>query len=180
MIRNFCKNNIGNCLFSVNWSISSPVVSCSIVLYTCPSPPRLYLLSSYYYQIFNIDGVAIHVLSICHQDMWKKSIGTYLFNEFQPFFYQILAFFSVFLQFLPWCTLCKTHTTHLYLSHWTCYHTWVASDNGLVCMCCYYHSQLIIPYLAKILGYWVLVESKWCHYVMVEADSYLKCFSHPY
>ncbi len=28
--------------------------------------------------------------------------------------------------------------------------------------------------MAQILGFWSLVESKWCHYVMVEADSQLK------
>ncbi len=30
------------------------------------------------------------------------------------------------------------------------------------------------PYLAHILGFGSLVDSKWCHYIMVEADSHLK------
>ncbi len=49
---------------------------------------------------------------------------------------------------------CLTHTTHLYLSHWTWYHTSIASNNVIFCMSCYYHSHLIISYLAQILGFW--------------------------
>ena len=35
-------------------------------------------------------------------------------------------------------------------------------------------TQFYSPYLAHILGFGSLVESKWCHYVNVEADSHLK------
>ncbi len=69
---------------------------------------------------------------------------------------------------------CLAHTTHHYLSHWTCNHTWIASNNVIFCMSCYYHSHLIIPYLAQVLGFRVTCGAEWCHYVMVEADSHLK------
>ncbi len=68
--------------------------------------------------------------------------------------------------FLPWCTLLYSHYTHLYLSHWICNHTWISSNNVLFCMSCYYHSHLIIPYLAQILGFWVACGVKMmslCH-----------------
>ncbi len=42
--------------------------------FTCPPRPHT-LLSSHYRQTFWIDVVSIHVLGICHQDMWKKSMG---------------------------------------------------------------------------------------------------------
>jgi hypothetical protein len=35
-------------------------------------------------------------------------------------------------------------------------------------------TQLIPPYMAQILGFWVTCGVKRCHYVMVEADSHLK------
>jgi hypothetical protein len=38
-------------------------------------PPPNTLLSWYYYQILCLDVVAIHVLSICHKDMWKNPLG---------------------------------------------------------------------------------------------------------
>jgi hypothetical protein len=41
-------------------------------------------------------------------------------------------------------------------------------------MSCYYHSQLLIPYLAQIMGFWVTCLVKQCHYVMVEAESNLQ------
>jgi hypothetical protein len=56
---------IGKCLISVILSILAPIFELSIVFLFPPNT----LLSSYYYQIFCIDVVAIHVLSICHQDM---------------------------------------------------------------------------------------------------------------
>ena len=60
-------------LFSVILSILAPFVALFTVFYLF-SPPDT-LLSSYYCQLFCIDVVAIHVLSICHQDMWKKPLG---------------------------------------------------------------------------------------------------------
>ncbi len=174
----------------------------------------------------------VSAIKICE----KKSIQTFLFIGFLLFFYPFSAFFTVFLPFLT-DVHCYTHTPHLYLSHWTCSHTWTASNNVLFCMSCYYHSHPIIPYLAQILGFWVtggvkmmslchgwgrqppqtashihfrhiqsvwahwyavhehtvsalhshthptwlifwdsvsLVESTWCDYVMVEAESHLK------
>ena len=53
-------------------SILAPFVALFTVFYLF-SPPDT-LLSSYYCQLFCIDVVAIHVLSICHQDMWKKHL----------------------------------------------------------------------------------------------------------
>ncbi len=155
------------------------------------------------------------------------------FCYFSTHFWHFSVYFS---RFYP-DVCCSTHTTHLYLSHWTCNHTLIASNNVIFCMSCYDHSHLIISYLAQILGLWVtcgvkmmwlchgwgwqppqtaswihirhiksgwaqcyavhghtvsalhsyihptwlrfggsgsLVESKWCDYVMVEADSHLK------
>ena len=51
-------------------SILAPFVALFTVFYLF-SPPDT-LLSSYYCQLFCIDVVAIRVLSIHHQDMWKK------------------------------------------------------------------------------------------------------------
>jgi hypothetical protein len=62
---------------------------------------------------------------------------------------------------------CLTHATHLYLSHWTCNHTWISSNNVIFCMSCYYYNfLLIISYLAQISGFWVTcrVKMMWlCH-----------------
>ncbi len=83
--------------------------------------------------------------------------------------------FSVYSSHIYPDVRCLTHTTHLYSSHWTCNHTWIASNNVIFCMNCYYHSHLIISF--TWLRFWCSgshVESKWCDYVMVEADSYLK------
>jgi hypothetical protein len=65
-------------------SILAPFVALFSVFYLF-SPPDT-LLSSYYCQLFFIDVVAIHVVSICHQDMWEKTIGTFLFIGFPLFF----------------------------------------------------------------------------------------------
>jgi hypothetical protein len=58
---------MGNCLFSMILSILALFVVLFTVFYLF-SPPDT-LLSSYYCQLFCIDVVAIHVLSIFHQDM---------------------------------------------------------------------------------------------------------------
>jgi hypothetical protein len=109
-------------------------------------------------------------ITICE----KKSNGTFLFIGFWLFLYPFSAIFSVFHWFLPWCTLLISYYTPI-LIHWTCNQSWLASNNVLFCLSRGYHSHLSTPYLAQILGLWVsIVESKWCHYIMVEADSHLK------
>ena len=67
------------------------------------------------YQILYLDVVAIHILSIWHQGMCKKSIGSFLFIWFPLFFNPFLAFFSVFLPFLPWCMLFNSYYTPLFI-----------------------------------------------------------------
>ncbi len=53
-------------------SILAPFVALLLLtVFYLFSPPDT-LLSSYYCQLFCIDVVAIHVLSIYHQDVWKK------------------------------------------------------------------------------------------------------------
>ncbi len=72
---------------------------------------------------------------------------------------------------------CLMHAVQLILHTITYHtehnHTWIASNNAIFCMSCYYHSHLIIPYLDQILGFWVICGVKWCHYVMDEANSHL-------
>jgi hypothetical protein len=87
IIKSFSKKSIGNCLFSMILSILAPFVAHFTVFYLF-SPPDT-LLFSYYCQLFCIDVVAIHVLSICHQNMWKIIIGTFLFIGFLLFFYTL-------------------------------------------------------------------------------------------
>jgi hypothetical protein len=84
------KKSIGKCLFSMKKSFLAPVFAFFTVFYLFPPPNTL--LSCYYYQILCLDIVDIHVLSIWHQDMWKKSIGTFLFIGFLLFFYPFLVF----------------------------------------------------------------------------------------
>jgi hypothetical protein len=111
------------------------------------------------------------------KDMWKESIGSFLFIGF-PLFSTHFQHFSVYSSS---DLRCYTHTTHLYLSHWTCNHSWIAFINVLFCMSCYYHSHLIIPYLAQILGFWVTCGVKMmslCHGWCWQPP--LNCFPHPY
>jgi hypothetical protein len=68
-IKSLAKIIIGNCLFSVILFILAPIFALSTVFYLFPPPNTL--LSFYYYQLFYVDLAAIHVLSICHQDMCK-------------------------------------------------------------------------------------------------------------
>ncbi len=46
----------------------------------------------------------------------KKSIGSFLFIGFPIFIYPFLAFFSVFLPFLPWCMLFNSYYTPLLIT----------------------------------------------------------------
>ncbi len=58
------------------------------------------------------------------------------------------------------------HTFTYHNEHWTCNHTWIASNNVIFCMSCYYNFHLIISYLTHILGFWVTcgVKMMWlCH-----------------
>ncbi len=133
-------------------SILAPIFVLFPVIYLFPPPNTL--LSCYYYQIFCWDVVPLHVLSICHQDMWKNPLGLSCLLDF-CYFSTHFQHFSVYSsRFYP-DVGCQTHTTHLYLLHWTCNYTWLATNNVLFCMSCYYHSHWIIPYLAQILGFWV-------------------------
>ncbi len=140
----------------------------------CLFPPLNTLLSCYYYQIFCLYVVAIQVLSLWHQDMGAKINWVFLVSWISTIFLPILGIFSVYSSCFYPDVCCLIHTTHHYLSHWTCNYTYIASNNFILCMSCYYCSHLIIPYLAQILGFWVTWEVKWCHYVMVEAGSHLK------
>ncbi len=191
-------------------------------------PPSKTLLSWHCYQILCLDAVTIHALSICHQDMWRNPLGLSCVLNFCYFtihFWHFSVYSSCFYPDVH----CLTHTTHHYVSHWTCNHTWIASNNVIFCMSCYYHFHLFIPYVTcgvkmmslchgwdwqppqtashihvrhiqsiwahwyavhwhmvaalhsythptwlRILGAGSHVESKWCHYVMVEADSHPK------
>jgi hypothetical protein len=166
----------------------------------------------------------------------KNPLGLSCIMDFRYFSTHFWHFSMFSSQFYP-AIHCLTHATHLYLSHWTSNHTWIASNNVIFCMSCYYNFHLIVSYLAQILGFWVtcgvkmmwlchgwgwqppqtashihirhiksawahcyavhghtvaalhsyshptwlrfwgsgsLVESKWCDYVMVEADNHLK------
>ena len=87
------QKNIGNCLFSVILSILAPNFAVSTVFYLFPPPKTL--LSSYYYQIFCINIVAIHVLSICHQDMWKNLLEISCLLDF-CYFSTTFQHFSVY------------------------------------------------------------------------------------
>ncbi len=157
------KKSIGKCLFSVILSILAPILAFFTVFYLFPSPNTL--LSSYYYQISCLDVDAIHALNIWHRDMWKNPLGFSYLLDF-PYFCTHFTHFSVYSSRFHPDERCWTHTTHLYLSHWTWYHTWIASKKVICCMSCYYHSHLIIPYLAQILGFWVTCGVKMmslCH-----------------
>jgi hypothetical protein len=78
------KKLIGNCLFSVILSSLATICALSPVFYLFPPPKPL--LSSYYYQIFCIDVIAIHVLCICHQDICKNPLGISCLLDFSYFF----------------------------------------------------------------------------------------------
>ncbi len=97
------KKSIGKCLFSVKKSFLAPTFAFFTVFYLF-SPPNT-LLICYYYQILCLDVVDLYILSIWHQDMWKESIGSFLYIGFPLFFYLFLAFFNVFLPILPCYTL---------------------------------------------------------------------------
>jgi hypothetical protein len=155
----------------IHWEVSlfcdevllAPIFAFFTVFYLFPPPNTL--LSCYYYQIICLDVVAIHILSIWHQDMWKNLLGLSCLLDFRYFSTHFLHFAVYSSRFYP-AIHCLTHTTHLYLSHWTCNHTWIASNNFIFCVSCYYHSHLIISYLAQILGFWVTrgVKMMWlCH-----------------
>ncbi len=95
----------------------------------------------------------------------KKICWVFLFIGFLLFFYPISAFFSVFLPLLPWCMLFNSYYTPLLITLNMKSHL-IASNNIIFCMSCYYHSHLIISYLAQILGFWVTcgVKMMWlCH-----------------
>ncbi len=98
--------------------------------------------------------------------MWKKSIGSFLFIGFPQIFYPFSAFFQCIpLPFLPQCTLLNSYYTPLLITL-NMNHTWIASNNVLFSMSCYYHSQMVTPYLAQILGFWVTCGDKMmslCH-----------------
>ena len=67
MIKSFANKIHWEVLFSMILSILAPIIAFFTVFYLFPPPNTL--LSWYYYQILCLDVVAIHVLSICHQDM---------------------------------------------------------------------------------------------------------------
>jgi hypothetical protein len=108
------KKSIGKCLFSVKKFFLAPIFAFFTVFYLFP--PSNTLLSCYYYQILCLDVVDIHVLSIWHQDMWKKSIGSFFFIGFPLFFDPFLAFFNVFLPFLPCYMLFNSYYTPLLIT----------------------------------------------------------------
>ncbi len=87
---------------SVILSILAPTCAFFTVLYLFPPPNTL--LSWYYCQILCLDVVAIHVLSICHQDMWIHWLGLSCLLDFR-YLLPIFGIFSVFLPLLPWCKL---------------------------------------------------------------------------
>jgi hypothetical protein len=61
------KKIIGNCLFSVILSILAPIFVLSTLFYL--SPPKIHYYSFTITKYFCIDVVALHVMSICHQDI---------------------------------------------------------------------------------------------------------------
>ncbi len=206
----------------------STFFSCFTVFYLFPPPNTL--LSCYYYQIFFI-WCCYTCLSICHQDMWKLSMGSFLFIGIQRFFYPqcIPPVFTLMYNVKLILHTSTYHTEHVIIlvKHLIMfYFVWAA----LIVL-------IWLSYLAKILGFWVtcgvkmmslchgwgwqppqtashihirhvqsayahwypvhrhtvaslhsythptrlrfwdsgsLMESKWCHYVAVEADSHLK------
>jgi hypothetical protein len=155
----------------------STVFSCFTVFYLFPPPNTL--LSCYYYQILCLDVVDIHVLSIWHQDMWKKSIGSFLFIGF-PFFSTHFWHCSMYSSCFYPATCHLTHTTHLYLSHWTCNHTWIASNNVIFCMSCYYnfHLNILLGSDFGVLGHLWSQNDAIMSWLRLTAIS--NCFPHPY
>jgi hypothetical protein len=108
------KKSIGKCLFSVKKSYLVPIFAFFTVFYLFPPPNTL--ISCYYYQILCLDVVDIHLLSIWHQDIWKKTIGFFLFIGFPLFFYPFGAFFNLFLPFFPCYTLFNSYYTPLLIT----------------------------------------------------------------
>ena len=97
--------------------------------------------------------------------MWKIPLGLSCLLDFRYFSTHFWHFSMYSSQFYP-AIHCLTHATHLYLSHRTCNHTWIASNNVIFCMSCYFNFHLIVSYLAQILGFWVTcgVKMMWlCH-----------------
>ncbi len=95
----------------------------------------------------------------------KNPLGLSCLLDFRYFSTNFWHFSAYSSHFCP-DVCCETHTTHLCSSHWTCNHTWIGSNKVAFCMSCYYHSYLIIPYLAQILGFWVTCGVKMmslCH-----------------
>ncbi len=86
------KKSIGKCHFSVILSFLAPIFAFFIVFCLFPSPNTL--LSCYFYQILCLDVVAIHVLSIWHQDMWKKIHWVFLVNWISNIFLPIFGIFQ--------------------------------------------------------------------------------------
>ncbi len=105
----------------------------------------------------------------------KKPLGLSCLLDFRYFsthFWHFSVYSSCFFPDVH----CFTNTTCLYVSHWTLNHTWIAYNYVIFCMSSHYHSHLRL-YYPTWLRFWSsgsLVESTWCDYVMVEADSCLK------
>jgi hypothetical protein len=138
----------------------------------CPSGP----LSCYYYQILCLDVVDIHVLSIWHQDMWKNIHWVFLVYWISAIFLPIFGIFNVFLPFLPFYTLFNSCYIRLLITMNT-EHA-ITLEQHLVMF--YFVRAAIIIFIwlyPTWLRFWdsgSLVESKWCEYVIIEADSHLK------
>ncbi len=140
--------------------------------FTCPPPQTL--LSSYHYQIFCLEVVAIHELSIYHQDVWKNIHSNFLFNWISDIF---LPIFSIFQCIPPVFTL--IYTVKLILHTFTYHSEHVIILNKHLTMIYFVWAAIIIliwlyPTWLRFWGSGSLAESKWYHYVMVEADSHLK------
>ncbi len=114
IFKGFSKKSLGKCLFSVILSILARIFVLFTVFYLFPPPNTL--LSCYYYQIICLDIVAIHVLSICHQDTWKKSLGFSCLLDFRYFCDNFWHFSVYSSRFYP------MYTAKLMLQNFT-YHT---------------------------------------------------------
>ncbi len=74
----------------------------------------------------------------------KKIHWVFLVYWISFIFLPIFGIFSMYSSRFEPAIHCLTHDTHLFLSHWTCNHTLLASNDFIFCMSCYYNFHLNI------------------------------------
>ncbi len=120
-----------------------------------------------------------------HIDMLSMGIQYQLTQLYPPYLAQILGLLVTCV--VKMMSLCRGWSwqpnqtaSHIHIRHlknvWAC---WYAAHGHTVSALHSYTHPLWLRFW--VWGSGSLVESKWCHYVMVEADSHTSnCFPHPY